>query len=143
MSVITKAIFDRMANDTILTNQLGVYASAPSIFTKIPLPSDFDTKLHAPYILTTGEVSVDPGPTDVKNASGRELLRDIRTFAPIKDSPSIVESITERIRDLFHRQNFIITGFTIIVSEITGPVVADEEDVIGRIQTLRLMLTEP
>lgn len=143
MSAITQAVFDRLVNDVTLTGLLGAFGGNPSIFTQVPLPSGLTLEANGPYILTTGDVSQDPGSTDTKNSSGRELVRDIRCFTDLNKSASDVEAIAERVRALFHRQTFTITGFTVVVSEVTGPIEADEEDALGRIVTVRLVLTEP
>ncbi len=143
MSAITKAFFDVMNGDATLIALLGTYKSNPSVFTKQPLPPDLTLEANGPYILSTGEVTQDPGPTDTKNSVGREIIRDIRCFVDIAKSVTVVEAIAERVRDLFHRQAISITGFTVNVADVTGPIEADEEDALGRIVTVRLVLLEP
>lgn len=142
MSAITKGIFDRMNDDSTLTALLGTYNSAPPIFTKQPLPADFDIGANGPYILSVGEASTIPGSVDTKNSKGREIIRDILCFSTIKDSPTIVEAVAEQVRVLFQRQVFSITGFSIIVAEVNGPIIADEEDALGRVVSVRLVLKE-
>lgn len=142
MSAITQAFFDRLTGDTALTGQLGTYNGGPSVFTKIPLPADFDIAANGPYILTTGESSQTPGEIDTKNSAGRVIDRDVRCFADLALSPSTIEDIAERVRDLFHRQAINMTGFTTTIAEATGPIEADEDDALGRIVTVSLTLAE-
>ncbi len=142
MSAITKGFFDRMKDDATLVALLGTYKSAPSVFTKRPLPPGFDIESHGPYVLTTGEAVHDPGPADVKNSKGREIVRDILCFSELKDSPIVIEAVAERVRFLFQRQVFSITGFSIIVAEVSGPIEADEDDALGRVVSVRLVLQE-
>ena len=142
MSAITKGFFDRMNGDSALTALLGTYKTAPSIFTKRPLPPGFDIESNGPYVLTTGEAVQDPGPADVKNSKGREIVRDILCFSKLKDSATVVEGVAEQVRSLFQRQVFSITGFSIIVSEVSGPIEADEDDALGRVISVRLVLQE-
>lgn len=143
MSAITQALFDRLVNDSALTALLGTFGGSPSIFTKTPIPSGVSLETNGPYILTTGEASQDPGSLDTKNSSGREIVRDIRCFADIALSAGVVEDVAERVRDLFHRQAITIAGFTVEIAVVTGPIEADEEDALGRIVTVRLVMSEP
>ena len=143
MSAVTQAFFDRLVNDSALTALLGTFKGSPSIFTKTPLPPDVSLETNGPYILTTGEASQDPGSLDTKNSVGREIVRDIRCFADIAQSTKVVEDVAERVRDLFHRQAITVAGFTVEIAEVTGPIEADEEDALGRIVTVRLVLSEP
>lgn len=140
MSAITKAFFDRMNTDSTLIALLGTYKSAPAVFTKRPLPPGLDLDAHGPYVLTSGEAVQDPGPADVKNSSGREIVRDIFCYTKLSESVAVVESIGNRIRALFHRQVFSITGFSIIVADASGPIEADEDDALGRMVSVRLVL---
>ncbi len=142
MSAMTQGFYDRLSGDGTLVGLLGTYASAPSIFTKRPLPPGFDIEAHGPYLLTTGEAVQDPGPADVKNSKGREIVRDILCFSKVKDSLTVVEAVAEQVRSLFQRQIFSITGFSIIVAEVSGPIEADEDDALGRILSVRLMMKE-
>jgi len=141
MSVFTQAFYDRLKGDATLTGLLGTYASSPSIFTKVPLPADFDIDAHGPYVVTSGQASDVPGVTDTKNKSGREIVRDVRCYSSTKLSPSTVDSIADRVRTLFHRQSFPVTGWSVEVSDVTGPIEADEDDALGRIVSVRLVLT--
>ncbi len=142
MSAITQAFFDRMNGDSTLTSLLGEYGGEPSVLTKRPLPPGFDITANGPYILSTGEAVQDPGPADVKNSKGREIVRDIFCFSKLSSSAMVVEAIAERVRFLFQRQVFSITGFSIIVAEVSGPIEADEDDALGRLLSVRLVLQE-
>ncbi|KKK61804.1 hypothetical protein LCGC14_3010650, partial [marine sediment metagenome] len=97
MSAVTKGFFDRMNEDGTLTSILGTYGGNPSIFTKRPLPPGFDIETHGPYVLTTGEAVQDPGPADVKNSKGREIVRDILCFSKLSDSATVVEEVAEQV----------------------------------------------
>lgn len=142
MSAITKGFFDRMNGDGTLTALLGTYSSAPSIFTKRPLPPGFDIETNGPYLLSSGDVTHSPGPADVKNTKGREIVRDILCFSKLDDSPTVIEAIAEQVRSLFQRTVFSITGFSIIVAEASGPTDIDEDDALGRLVSVRLVLKE-
>ena len=115
MGAITQGFYDRLSNDSTLTALLGTYKSAPSILTQRPTPPGFGIVENGPYVLTTGETVSIPGMADVKNAGGREVLRDIYAFAQLNTDPAVLESIAERIRALFHRaaSAISISGFSI------------------------------
>lgn len=134
MSVFTDAFFGILNGDTVLTTNLKSFNSRKAIFTYQPIPKG----VEAPYIITTGEIS-DEG-FDTKTSVGREIRRDIRCYAPDDGDPSRIETIAERVRTLFHRVDISVTGFTTIDVNVFGPIVADEEDLYGRILTVRCLL---
>lgn len=136
MSILTSAFYDKMANDATLTAMLAMYNGNPAIFTTDPAPGD----ATLPYIVSAGEVAQSP--LDTKNSLGREALRDIRIYAPALGSAVEIEAIAERVRALFHRQILTLTGFTNIITNCDGPLVADETDIYGRIISVSITATE-
>lgn len=136
MSILTKAIYDRLASDATLTGLLSSYRGSPAIFTTDPAPGD----AVLPYIVTAGEVS--QAPADTKTTRGRVLLRDVRCYAAADGGAVVIEAIAERVRALLHRQPLNIDGYQWILSSVTGPIGADETDAYGRIITLNLQAQE-
>lgn len=137
MSVLTAAVYDRMANDATLTGLISTYKGEPAVFTTDPAPGD----AVLPYIVTAGEVAQSPW--DTKTTRGRRAFRDVRCYQSAKDgSPMVVEAMVERARALFHRYMLTVTDFGVIVANCVGPIVADEPDVYGRILTVEFMLVE-
>lgn len=133
---LSAALYDRLAADAILEGLLADYNGSPAIFTVQPAPGD----AVLPYIITAGQV-VDL-PWDTKVSRGREVWRDLRCYAPASGSAVVVEAIAERVRVLLHRQPLVIEGHTWVVSNVTGPITADERDAYGRIVTLSLKAQE-
>lgn len=133
---LTKPLYDKLAADGTLTALLSTYNSLPAIFTMDPVPLQADL----PYIITAGHVSDIP--FDTKTQNGRQVVRDIRCYAPISGSVVTVEAIAERVRALLHRQPLTIDGTNWIISDCSGPTVADEEDAYGRIVTLNVITLE-
>jgi hypothetical protein len=136
MSILTAALYDRLAGDPILTGMLATYKGLPAIFTTDPAPSE----AVLPYIVTAGEVS--QAPWDTKTTRGRDLIRDVRCYAEASGSAVTIEAIAERVRALLHRQALTISGYRWIISDVTGPIVADEQDYYGRIISLSLKAQE-
>jgi hypothetical protein len=136
MSILTSSIYDRLASDGTLTGMLSTYEGNPAIFTTDPAPGN----ASKPYIVTVGEVS--QAAFDTKTTRGRSLIRDVRCYAAANGSAIVVEAIAERVRALLHRQALVIDGFSWLVSEANGPIVADETDAYGRIVSLRLIAQE-
>lgn len=137
MSVLTAAVYDRMAGDATLTGMLATYKGEPAVFTTDPVPGD----ATLPYIVTAGEVAQSP--FDTKTSRGRRAFRDVRCYASAQDGSAIVvEAIAERVRALFHRYELTVTDFGVIVANCVGPIVADEQDAYGRILTVEFMLVE-
>lgn len=136
MSILTPGIYDKLAGDATLTGLLSTYKGSPAVFTTDPAPGDA-TK---PYIVTAGEVS--QAPFDTKTTRGRDAIRDVRCYAEASGSAVVIEAIVERVRALLHRQAIVIDGYTWLISDVTGPIVADERDTYGRIVSLRLRAQE-
>jgi len=133
---ITQTTYDRMAGDATLTALISTYRGAPAVFTIDPAPGD----ATLPYIVSAGQ-PVDT-PFDTKTTRGRQLTRDIRCYASADGSAELIESIAERVRELFHRQVLTITGFVWIWAECSGPIVADEQDAYGRVVSVRMTIEE-
>ncbi len=134
MSVITAAIYDRLAGDATLTGLLATYGDAPAVFTMDPAPGD----ATLPYIVTAGEVTQTPW--DTKQTRGRELIRDVRCYAADNGSAETVEAIAERVRALLHRHELSVSGYQTVVAECNGPITADELDAYGRIISISLKI---
>jgi hypothetical protein len=136
MSVLTAAIYDRLAGDATLTGMLAEYKGLPAIFTIDPAPGD----AALPYIVTAGEVT--QAPFDTKTSLGRSAIRDVRCYGSASGSAVEIEAIAERVRALLHRQALGIAGFDWVISDCFGPIVADEEDSYGRIISLSITAQE-
>jgi hypothetical protein len=133
---LTQAIYDKLAGDSTLVGLLATYKGLPAIFTTDPAPGDADL----PYIVTAGEIS--QAPFDTKTTRGREALRDVRCYDEASGSAVIIEAIAERVRALLHRQELDVAGFSWLISDCSGPVVADELDAYGRIISLSIKMQD-
>lgn len=133
---LTSAIYERLSGDATLVALLTTYEDLPAIFTTDPAPGD----ASMPYIVTAGEIAQSP--FDTKTTRGRDISRDIRCYAPAGGSAQTVETIAERVRALLHRQELAVDGFEWMLSECSGPIVADEQDAYGRIVSVRLVIQE-
>ena len=140
MSILTPSIYDRLAGDGTLVALISTYNGSPAVFTTDPAPGD----AVLPYIVTAGEVAQSP--FDTKTTRGRSLIRDVRCYAPANGSAVVVEAMVERVRFLLHRQPLTIAGFDWVISDVGGPIVADEgaggARVYGRIISLILKAQE-
>jgi hypothetical protein len=136
MSVLTQAIYNRLAGDGTLTAMLNTYDGAPAIFTTDPAPGN----ATMPYIVTAGEVAQEP--FDTKQSRGRTATRDVRCYTAAGGSAATVEAIAERVRTLLHRQLLTIADHEWLLTECSGPQVADEQDAYGRIVTARITIQE-
>lgn len=136
MSILTAPFFDIMSLDDLLASWLAPYNGEPGVFTIDPVPGD----AKYPLIVSAGEV--DQTPNDTKNCFGRSIMRDVRCYADADGSAIVVEKIAERVRLLFHRQPLVIPGYTWVLSNVTGPIKADEPDYYGRIVTVMVIVRE-
>lgn len=133
MSILTDTFHDKMSGDSTLADLLASYMGEPAVFTIDPAPGD----AMMPYIVTTGEVAQTP--EDTKTTLGREMFRDIRCYDDAGDDARRIEAIAERVRALFHRQALVIDGYEWMLSECSGPIVADEGDAYGRVISVRVI----
>lgn len=136
MGALTAALYDVLAGDAQLVGMLESYKGLPAVFTAHPVPGD----AKAPYVVTVGEVTQVPW--DTKTTRGRDLIRDVRAYAPATGNPIVVEAIIERVRALLHRQPITIDGFQWVISNVTGPIALDEKDYYGRVVSLSLKAQE-
>jgi len=132
MSVLTEAIYDVLAGDETIVSLIGTYGGLPAVFTIDPAPGD----AVLPYIVTAGSVAQESW--DTKTTRGRIITRDIRCYTAASGSSQVVENIAERVRELFHRQELEIDGYSCIILSCSGPQAADEQEAYGRIVTLRV-----
>lgn len=130
MSILT-AVYNKLAGDATLVALLASYEGYPAIFTTDPAPGD----ANLPYIVAAGEVVQVP--FDTKTCLGREVVIDVRCYADAGGSSLTIEAIAERVRYLLHRQSLTIDGYDWVISDVSGPIVADELDYYGRIISLR------
>lgn len=135
MGSISIGFFNRMNDDKTLTDQLSVYNTKPAIFTTDPAPLD----AVLPYIVCP------PGysdlPFDTFSTQGREIVRDIRCYAPKTGSVAAVEAIAERVRTLFHRSTISVTGYALVRCWVDNILFGPEEiDAYGLIVTVRVHL---
>jgi hypothetical protein len=133
---LTAALYERLVGDAALAGLLAEYQGQPAVFTVDPAPAD----AALPYIVTAGSV-VDT-PWDTKTTRGRQVWRDVRCYAPATGSAVTVEAMAERVRALLHRDYLEVEGHVTYLTDVHGPIVADETEAYGRILTVRLTLGE-
>jgi len=136
MSFLNKAFYDLLSSDTILTDMLALYDDAPAIFTIDPVPENADL----PYIVIPGAVTQIPN--DTKLSRGRSAIQDLRCYAAASGSSIEIDAIAERSRELLHRKALAIDGFSWLLSDVAGPIVANEPDIYGRILSVSVIAYE-
>jgi hypothetical protein len=122
------AIEKRLVDDGTLTAMLAQYLSDPAIFITVPLPQG----VVPPY------VAVPPAPVllphDTKISVGRVVEREIGCYTRASGDPSIVDSIANRVWELFHRHPLEVEGWKNIIVNASGPVIAPTDKTLyGRI----------
>jgi hypothetical protein len=134
---LTQAFYDVLAKDTTLTVMLATYNGLPAIFTDEEVPED----ATLPYIATYGEISAIPD--DNKIERGRQIVRDIRCYAP-RNATELLDAMADRVVTLFHRQVMPISNARAIIQTAMGPVPgpSDDETIDGRIVSVRLRYVE-
>jgi len=134
MSILTQALYDRLSMDPALAGLLATYRGGPAVFTTDPAPGD----AGMPLVVTAGEVTQTPW--DTKSTRGRQIYRDVRCYTDADGSAVLVEAMAERVQALLHRYELSIAGYNVIVAEVSGPTVADEQNAYGRILSVRFLV---
>lgn len=144
INALTSWMYDRMVEDTDLDGMLARSVLDPSkaaVYQAVPVPAD--AKL--PYVVISGPVSDEPD--DTFDAEYRTPEVDLHAYTARREaggsSAAPVNDIAERIRALFHRQNFAadITGYRALAIRCSGPIVNDGNNAYGRVVTARCLLT--
>jgi len=134
-SSITDAVYNKLCNDGILTSSLAYGTGSKSIFTFYPVPED----ARMPYIVAAGEISVIPN--DTKTSRGREIFKDIRVYCSASESTALIETISERVRTLLHKEHITASGYSNTWTEVQnmmdGPY---EPGIYSKILTVRFVL---
>jgi hypothetical protein len=136
VNALTQGIYDYLSSDPPLVGMLASYEGAPAIFTIDPVPGD----AVLPYLVSSGDVADTS--FDTKLDLGRRIWRDVRCYATADGDSIPVEQIAERVRRLLHRHSLVVDGYGVLVAECSGPRAANEQDVYGRIVTVKLIMME-
>lgn len=135
-------IFARLSGDATLTNLLDTHSGAPAIFSgRAPDAYEIGPK---PCLVIAAPT--DDRPIETFTENSRDIIRDVRGYAPDTGSSLALDTVMERVRDLFHNQpaSLTVTGGTAKISRVTGPKESPVTDpaLIGRRVTLRLEIQE-
>lgn len=132
---ITGALYAVLVADATLTDLLSTYKGAPAVFSSDPVPKDATW----PWLVISGSEADDD--FGAKNEAGRSITRRIRIYDDAEDGSVLTaEAIGERVRDLFHRLPFAVTGGTVYMVDASGPIAAPSgPDVVGRAVVLRFL----
>jgi len=136
MNALTQGMYDRLSADLVLVGMLASYDGAPAIFTIDPVPGD----AVLPYVVSSGDVADTS--FDTKLDLGRRIWRDVRCYTEADGDSIPVELIAERVRGLLHRHRLVVAGYGTLVAECSGPRAANEQDVYGRIVSVKLIMME-
>lgn len=121
MQPLTQAIYNQMATDSTLTALLA--SGASSIFMYAPISAT----ATRPLIVSANSIKSEP--FDTKTSTGRDVTRLIGCYDNSSSNAyDTVEAIAERVRFLFHRQILTVTGYTMILAEAHGPIIAPADD---------------
>lgn len=131
---IRAAIHAKLAGDSTLTSQLATYMGVPAIFSFGQIPED----APLPRIVTI--INLSDLPFDTKGDFGREIQRDVSCYTEATGDTTVIESISERVRFLLHQTTLTVAGFSHVLSEVINLIDADEEDIYGKVLTVRVLL---
>lgn len=137
-AALLQAIYNRLSGDSTLTALLATYAGAPAIFSGDPVPQD----AVPPYVVLSGTVGDESD--DQIEGSIRTVLYQVACYVQRLEaggqSVLPIATIAERLRTLLHRSKLSVSGFTPIFESVSGPIVNDDEEHLGRILTVSFKL---
>jgi hypothetical protein len=132
---VAATIAARLAGDATLTALLSTYRSAPAVLVvgDGAVPED----VGLPFIAVVADVVVDE-PYDAKNAVGRDVTVPVRCYTAATGSTLALESITERVRTLLHRQPVGLDTSAFMATCSISPAPTDDS-LYGREVDVRVM----
>jgi hypothetical protein len=136
---ISAAFYNRLVNDAELKTLLGSYNGVPAVFTASPVPDN----ASLPYVITAGQVSDSTEiPTNTKNRTATQFMRDIRIYAEQTGSMAPIEKIGERVWNIFHKQPLTINGWNVLEVKATRPVIYPQDGVYGLYVTVTVTMQQ-
>jgi len=92
------------------------------IFDNVPQDTSY------PYVIISNETATNTG---TKSLDGNEYSIDLEVYSQYRGKKEIKE-IMERIYNLFHDQNFTVSGADMVVSQVRNVITLVESDGITR-----------
>lgn len=112
MDALRQGIYDALAADGTLTGLLAAYRGDYAIVDGYLPPMDMEVPL------VTYEIISDIN-TDSKTGRMRVIIVDFTVMTSVNDDPV---TVIERVRTLLHRVAITVSGWTNIITEVSGPV---------------------
>jgi len=129
------AIFQKLIANGNITSNVSEYLNYPAIFTVEPIPTD----VNLPYIIVS---QVSEVPNDTKTNDGRELLIDIRIYTQKNGNVNVIENLVEEVYQEFHNEIVVVDNFQNYLLRVVDIVNSDEEEVYGRIVSIRALFSK-
>ena len=138
MTVLQDAMHNRLSTDALIASGVSVYRTKPAVFSELPVQGWDDPT--AVYIVISPPI--DDESRDSKNTTrAREVMHDVSVYGPQTGDSSLVDTLAERVRDLFHREPLTVSGYGTLIASCTGPILAPTDDQIyGRVVMVRHMV---
>ncbi len=118
MDALRAGIYSKLAADGTLTGLLSTYRTKFAIVDGYDIPMD----MESPCVQYT---VISDNNNDTKTGRVRVIVVDFTVFTTNDGDPIV---IAERIRTLFHRVAITVSGWTNIITEVTGPVQVEQDD---------------
>lgn len=118
MDALRAGIYSTMAADGTLTGLLATYRTEFAIVDGYSIPKD----MESPCVVYTVVSDLN---NDTKTGRVRVIVVDFEVFTTVNSDPI---TVAERIRTLFHRVAITVSGWTNIITEVTGPIQGEQDD---------------
>lgn len=121
-----------------ITGSLAVFANAPAVFTRRPVPSE----ATFPMICVSPDIMISDA--DGLSSLRPVVTRDVTVYGQQDSAYRLVEDVGYLLRELFHRrkQSISVVGYHVVDIVASGPRPApvDDDKLVGRVVTLTVRL---
>lgn len=109
-AALTSAMVSELTGDATIVAAVATYRSTPAVFATDPAPPD----ASYPLIIVSGPVAASIEDTFTDDL--RSVVRDVRCYVDTSGEQGggtlvALEDMAERVKVLFHRNRFAVTGF--------------------------------
>ncbi len=148
MDSISARLYDVLSSDAVLQGLLPksvIDDSRAAVYTTIPVPSG----AVMPYVVAyAGNVfAVDEDPLDEPGAASTyyaRIGRDVHCYTPRPDdgggSASLVQDLAARVRQLLHRQPFVLDDGRMLSMRAAPAIVNDGDEAFGRVVSVDILV---
>jgi hypothetical protein len=136
---ITRGLITHLRADPNLASMLSEFSGHSAVFPASPVPETADT----PFVVIGGPVSDSRFGGGIKQQVTREVVTDIGVYSDANGNILAVEEPAEYLRwklEGFNQFGEFVRNWSTPITEVTGPVLNDMDDLYGRVISVRFVM---